>query len=111
MPRSSRGRAPARRLSSSPNPVVAPLPYFLALAHRLGFRRRLVALRLTGAGALRDPGGQPAIVCAPRMDDHHALVCDNVFADIFTVVAAAHFDDDHHLSKLAIDLDIAKPDK
>jgi hypothetical protein len=44
------------------------------------------------------------------VDDNHALVRDDIFADVLAVIAAAHFDDDHHLPKLAIDLDITKPD-
>ena len=44
------------------------------------------------------------------MDDDHAFVRDDIFADVFAVIAAAHFDHDHHLAKLAIDLHVTQPD-
>src|SRR5471032_3397399 len=44
------------------------------------------------------------------MDHDHALAGNDIFADVFAVIATTHFDDDHDLSKLAVNFDIAQPD-
>src|SRR5450432_63622 len=63
------------------------------LLRRLRFRRGLFPL----ADALRDSRGQRGIIGLAREDNHHTLVRDDIFADVLAVVAAAHFDHDHHL--------------
>src|ERR1039457_3686883 len=79
-------------------------PRYFPLLLRLRFRGSFVWLHLARAGLLGDSRGQPSIVRPHRVDDHHAFVRDDIFADVLSVIAAAHLDDDHHLPKLAIDL-------
>src|SRR5688572_25157517 len=61
-------------------------PTRFPLFFRLRFRCRLIPL----ADAFRYPGGQPGILGLVRVDDHHPLVRDDIFADILAVIAAAH---------------------
>jgi hypothetical protein len=96
---------------------VAPRPMLVSQSIRkellslgFGLRRGFAFLRPARAGLLSDSGTQPKVVRTPGMDDHHALLRDDILADVFAVITAAHFDYDHHLSKLAIDLHIAQPD-
>src|SRR5450759_3783145 len=77
---------------------------------RLRFRRSFFFLRLSRAGARGCSCGQPVVVRGSRADDHHALVRDDIFADVFAVIAAAHFDHDHHFAKLAVNFHITHPD-
>ena len=44
------------------------------------------------------------------MDDDHAFARDHIFADVFAVIAAAHFGDEEHLPQLAVDFHITHPD-
>ena len=53
---------------------------------------------------LRNPGDQALIIREAVADDHHTLGGDFIFADILAMVATAHFDHDHDLAKLAVDL-------
>src|SRR5471032_339476 len=85
---------------------IVGLPLFLRFRFRPGF----VPLRRMRTGPRRDPRDQSFVVRRPRPDDDHALVGDDVFADVLAVIAAAHLDDDHDFAKLAVDLDIAQPD-
>src|SRR6185437_17133206 len=69
-------------------------------------RRRLFPL----ADSLRYAGGQGDIIGLARTYHDHALVSDNVFANVLAVIATAHFDYDDHLAKLSVDFHITHPD-
>src|SRR5665213_3963017 len=59
-----------------------------SLLRRLRFRRGFFFLRQARAGSLGDSCGQPVVVRGSRMDDNHALARDDIFADVFAVIAA-----------------------
>src|ERR1700680_1764591 len=80
------------------------------LLRGLRFRRGFFRLSLARAGSLRDSCGQPDVIRGSRVDDDYALARDDIFSDVFAVIAAAHFDDDHHLPKLSIYFHITQPD-
>src|SRR5665213_3422205 len=67
-------------------------------------------LCLAWAGLLRDSRGQTVIVRGSRVDHDHALAGNDIFPDVFAVIAATHFDDDHDLAKLAVNFHVAQPD-
>src|ERR1039457_6020444 len=80
------------------------------LFRRFGFRRDFGFLRQARAGSVGDSCAQPLVVRGSRADDHHALVRDDIFADVLAVIPAAHFDHDHHLAQLAVNLHITQAD-
>ena len=59
---------------------------------------------------LRNSSDQALIVREAVTNDDHTLVGDDIFADVLAVIAAAHFDHDHDLAKLAVDVYITQPD-
>src|ERR1035437_4701473 len=77
---------------------------------RLRFRRAFLFLRLARAGSRGDSCGQPVVVRGSRVDDDDALVRDDIFADVFAVIAAAQFYHNHHFAKLAVNFHITHPD-
>src|ERR1700686_445265 len=77
---------------------------------RLRLWRGLVFLRPARTGPVRYSRAHLGIVGAPRMDNDHALVGNDIFAYVLAVIAAAHLDDDHHLAELAVDFHVTQPD-
>ena len=59
---------------------------------------------------LRNSRDKAMIIREAFADDDHALGGDFIFADIFAMVATAHFDNDHDLAQLAVDAYVPKPD-
>src|SRR5438874_9801004 len=81
-----------------------------SLLFRLRFQRGFFFWRRARAGARGNSASQPVVIRAPRVDDDHAFARDHIFADVFAVIAAAHFGDEKHLPQLAIDFHITHPD-
>ena len=79
----------------------------LVLASRIQRRlfRRIGPVRMNG-----DSADKSLIVRKALAENHHALGCDFVLANILGMVPAAHLDHDHDFAKLAIDGDVAQPD-
>jgi len=113
-PRSRRPRATARppveRYVQPPNdfatppalgerPLVRSRPGLVdpRSFYRPWLRCGFVWLRYTRSASGGDTGAQSEVVRAPWEDDHDALVGDDIFADVFAMVASTLLDHDHHL--------------
>src|SRR5271168_5352013 len=96
-------------LGSSDSIVAGDIRIDILLA-RFRLRRGFVFLRLARTGSVRDSSAHFGVVRTPRVDNHHALAGNDIFADVLAVIAAAHLDDSHHLAKLAIDFHVTQPD-
>lgn len=57
---------------------------------------------------MREAGRHRGVVSAMRADDYHSFVVNNIFSNILTVIAAAHFYHDDYFTKLSIDFYIAQ---
>src|ERR1043166_2628173 len=76
----------------------------------LRFGRRFVFLGLAWTCSLRDSRDQSVVVGSSWVDDDHPFFRDHIFADIFAVIAAAHFNYHYHLAKLPIDFHVTQAD-
>jgi len=59
---------------------------------------------------LRNSGDKALILREPVTHDDHSLGGDFIFANILAMVATAHLDNHHDLTKLAVDTYVPKPD-
>src|ERR1700688_5044938 len=80
------------------------------LIARFRLRRGFIFLRLARTGPVRYSGAHFGVVRTPRVDNHYALVGNDVFADVLAVIAAEQLYDDHQLAKLATDFHVTQPD-